>query len=60
MKYKKLYLVFTTTKHGIGLQPTKGNSKKQARDRFKKRFPKNQILSIDLAEENYKPVLPPL
>jgi hypothetical protein len=45
-KYKYVYGVWLATKHGIGMQPVKGSSLKQARERFKKRFPKNIILDI--------------
>lgn len=47
MKYKNIYAVYLPTQYGIGMQPTKGNNIAQARERFKKRFPKKKIISIE-------------
>lgn len=45
-KYKYVYAVFLQTKFGLGMQQVKGDNKRQARERFRKRF-KSRILSID-------------
>lgn len=48
MKPKKhIYFIYLATTFGIGMQPTKGDTMKDARGRYKKRFPKGKILSIE-------------
>ncbi len=56
-KTKKIYQVFLNTQYGIGMQPVKANNQKEARAKFKKRYPKKRIISIEYSE-GYKPVIP--
>lgn len=51
---KPVYAVWCTTKYGTGLQPVKANNKAEAKAKFKKRFPKQRVLSIDRAEDNHR------
>lgn len=46
-KKKPIYTVWCTTKFGTGVQAVKADNKIEARKKFKKRFPKSSILSID-------------
>ena len=57
MKYKNVYAVFIPTKYGIGMQPMKGDTAKQATERFKKRF-KSKIISVERLYT--KPITEPL
>ena len=51
MKAKPIYAVYCTTGvYGIGCCPVKANNKTEARKKFKKRFPKSKIISIDKSE----------
>lgn len=52
MKYKRVYGVWLQTTYTIGMQPVKGNNKKQARQRFKKRFPEARILDCQRLHVN--------
>lgn len=47
MNKKPLYNVFCTTKYGIGCQPVKANNKREARKKFKKRFKKSRVISVE-------------
>lgn len=58
IKYKHVYGVWLTTKYGIGMQPVKANNKKQARERFRKRFKKARIL--DVCRLNVKTISEPI
>lgn len=49
-KFKHIYDITHPTTFGIGCQPMKGNTKTEARERFKKRFPKKYIIGIDKRE----------
>lgn len=50
-KYKNIYTVWLALPHGnIGAQPVKGNTMKQAKERFKKRFPKRRILDVNKSD----------
>lgn len=51
MKAKPIYNVWCTTKFGTGVQPVKALNKKEARTKFKKRFPKSTVLDITKREE---------
>lgn len=51
MKAKPIYGVWCETKFGIGLQPVKANCKREARKKFKKRFPNSRIVSVVLASK---------
>lgn len=55
-KQKPIYNVWHTTKFGIGTQPVKANSKKECREKFKKRFPKSKV--IDIVKSTIKPIIP--
>lgn len=57
-KFKHIYGVWLATKYSIGMQPVKGNNKKEARKRFKKRYPNKMIL--DIARLDAKPFTTPL
>lgn len=59
-KLKHTYAVHVTTKLGFGMQPTKGNTAKHARERFKKRFPKQRILDVTRIDPNYKTLSEPI
>ncbi len=43
-KFKHVYAIHHHTSFGTGVQPMKGNTKKEAKERFKKRFPKKRII----------------
>jgi hypothetical protein len=59
---KPVYNVFLELKDGdIGCHPVKANTKKEARIRFKKRFPKRRVLDIEKTErtsEDYYVIAP--
>lgn len=57
-KYKHVYGVWLQTKIHLGMQPVKGNTQKQAKERFKKRFPKATILGIERL--TYKTITEPI
>lgn len=50
-KYKHIYIIWLSLPGGrIGAQPVKGNNQKEAKARFKKRFPKRRILDINKSD----------
>lgn len=51
---KHIYAVHISTSFGLGMQPTKGDSKEQAKKRFKKRYPKKIILHVTRIHEGHK------
>jgi hypothetical protein len=44
MKKKPIYGVYCTTQFGFGLQGVKALNQKEARRKFKRRFPKQKII----------------
>lgn len=56
-KNKNIYQVFCRTQYGIGMQPVKASTKKEAREKFKKRNKKSVITSVEKADSNYKPLI---
>jgi len=61
MKYKNVYTVFFTNKGGMRAQPVKGNTAKEARGRFRKKYParKYPILSVTKdSAERYHVIAP--
>lgn len=46
-KKKPIYDVWCTTSYGTGMQAVKALNKKEAERKFKKRFPKQNIISVD-------------
>lgn len=57
-KKKPIYNVYLTNKFGMGCCPVKADNKKEARKKFKKRFPKSRIIDIDKATS--KPFIQPI
>lgn len=57
---KPIYQVFCTTSYGFGMQPVKANNKKEAREKFKKRYKKSKVVSIEKADADYKPLSQPI
>lgn len=60
MKYKFVYDVYLKTSLGLGIQPVKGNTKAEAREMFKKKYPKKSIISIDKRDiplNNWNPAI---
>lgn len=46
---KPIYFVYLTNNLGWGMQPVKADNQKEARKKFKKRFPKSRVVSISKA-----------
>lgn len=52
-KLKPIYAVHCTTKFGIGLQYVKALTKTEAKQKFKKRFPKSMVIDVDKTDKTY-------
>lgn len=51
---KPVYYVWLQSKMGtLGMQPVKANNKQEAKRKFKKRFPKSKVLSIEIGSGNH-------
>lgn len=59
MKKLKTYQVFLNTQFGIGMQPVRARNKKHAKEKFKKRFPKKRVISVEFSD-GYKPIINPI
>jgi hypothetical protein len=46
-KQKPIYAVYCITNFGFGCQPVKALNKKEARKKFRNRFPKRRIIDIE-------------
>jgi hypothetical protein len=44
-KFKNVYTLWFPTSLGLGAQPVKGNTLKEAKARFKKRYPAKRIMN---------------